>query len=69
MANDLVSIFLKKQKKKQILFHYQTIMLYRPAISNDIGFDNIFVVSQIQSQLQKNDIIIVMSVSVILKIY
>ena len=58
----LVSIFLKKQKKKPFnIISLSDNNAISTAISNDIGFDNIFL-SQIQMHYKKNDIIIVMSV-------
>ena len=48
----LVSIFLKKQKKPFNIISLSDNNAISTAISNDIGFDNIFVVSN-SNALQK----------------
>ena len=63
MANDLGFDILKKTKKKPFnIISLSDNNAISTAISNDIGFENIFL-SQIQMHYKKNDIIIVMSVS------
>ena len=63
MANDLGFDILKKTKKKPFkIISLTDNNAVSTAISNDIGFENLFL-SQIQMSYKKNDILIVMSVS------
>lgn len=63
MVNDLGFDILKKTKKKSFnIISLSDNNAVSTAISNDIGYENIFL-SQIQMNYKKNDVIIVMSVS------
>lgn len=63
MANDLGFDILKKTKKKPFkIISLTDNNAINSAISNDIGFENLFI-SQIQSQYKKGDMLLVLSVS------
>jgi D-sedoheptulose 7-phosphate isomerase len=63
MSNDLGFDILKKTKKKTFkVFSLTDNNAISTAISNDIGFENIFT-SQLKILFEKNDLLIVMSVS------
>lgn len=63
MSNDLGFDILKKTKKKPFnIISLTDNNAISTAISNDIGFENLFL-SQIKMKFRKNDILIVMSVS------
>ncbi len=63
MSNDLGFDIQKKTKKKPFkIISLTDNNAISTAISNDIGFENLFL-SQIQMDYKKNDILIVMSVS------
>lgn len=63
MANDLGFDILKKTKKKPFkIVSLTDNNAINSAISNDIGFENLFI-SQIQSQYKKGDMLLVLSVS------
>ena len=63
MSNDLGFDIQKKTKKKPFkIISLTDNNAISTAISNDVGFENLFL-SQIQMDYKKNDILIVMSVS------
>ena len=63
MANDLGFDILKKTKKKPFkIISLTDNNAINSAISNDIGFENLFT-SQIQSQYERGDMLLVLSVS------
>ena len=63
MVNDLGFDILKKTKKKSFnIISLSDNNAVSTAISNDIGYENIFL-SQIQMNYKKNDVVIAMSVS------
>jgi D-sedoheptulose 7-phosphate isomerase len=63
MANDLGFDILKKTKKKPFkIISLTDNNAINSAISNDIGFENLFT-SQIQSQYETGDMLLVLSVS------
>lgn len=63
MANDLGFDILKKTKKKPFkIISLTDNNAINSAISNDIGFENLFI-SQIQTQYNKGDMLLVLSVS------
>tara|TARA_A100000164_G_C21872649_1_gene756009 strand:+ start:108 stop:701 length:594 start_codon:yes stop_codon:yes gene_type:complete len=63
MSNDLGFDILKKTKKKPFkIISLTDNNAINSAISNDIGFENLFV-SQIRSQYSKGDMLLVLSVS------
>jgi D-sedoheptulose 7-phosphate isomerase len=63
MANDLGFDILKKTQKKPFkIISLTDNNAINTAISNDIGFENLFI-SQLKTLYQKNDILIVLSVS------
>lgn len=63
MANDLGFDILKKTKKRPFkIVSLTDNNAVSTAISNDIGFENLFL-AQLKYQYKKNDILIVMSVS------
>ena len=62
MANDLGFDILKKTKKPFKIISLTDNNAINSAISNDIGFENLFI-SQIQTQYNKGDMLLVLSVS------
>ena len=63
MSNDLGFDILKKTKKKPFkIISLTDNNAINSAISNDIGFENLFV-SQIESQYTKGDMLLILSVS------
>lgn len=63
MANDLGFDIIKKTKQKSFkIVSLTDNNAINSAISNDIGFENLFI-SQIQSQYEKGDMLLALSVS------